>query len=114
MHHLHHQPPGPGPGQQKTNPRFAAPRDTDRNAGQHKQDCGKEGHGCESQIEARRQSVAFLSAGQLGSKIIAQRLFQELAVALEAGHTVTPEMDAYVRSWLARQAGLTNAGKPLR
>lgn len=31
---------------------------------------------------------------------------RELVVALEAGHTVTPEMDAIVREWLAEQAGL--------
>ncbi len=34
---------------------------------------------------------------------------KELVVALEAGHTVTPEMDARVRTWLAEQAGLHDA-----
>jgi cephalosporin-C deacetylase-like acetyl esterase len=31
---------------------------------------------------------------------------KEIVTALSAGHTVTPEMDQRVRSWLARQAGL--------
>jgi hypothetical protein len=29
-----------------------------------------------------------------------------MVTALEAGHTVTPEMDQRVKSWLAQQAGL--------
>jgi len=31
---------------------------------------------------------------------------KEMVTALEAGHTVTPEMDQRVKSWLAQQAGL--------
>lgn len=34
---------------------------------------------------------------------------KELVVDLEAGHSVTPEMDRQVRTWLARQAGLPPA-----
>jgi cephalosporin-C deacetylase len=36
---------------------------------------------------------------------------KDLVVALDAGHTVTPEMDARVRAWLAKQANLRPAAE---
>jgi cephalosporin-C deacetylase len=41
----------------------------------------------------------------------AVRTTKDLVVALEAGHVVTPEMDARVRAWLARQAGLQETSR---
>jgi len=62
--------------------RFAAARDTDNDARQHKQDGGPETRRRQKQIIARPAAMAFLAARHLGGEVIAQRLFEKHPLAL--------------------------------
>ena len=78
---LAHKPPAPGPRQQEPGHGLFGACDAQCDPRRHEQDRRPEGEGGENKIIARRRAMAFLSAGQLGGKVVAQGLLEECALA---------------------------------